>query len=186
MGTVAANTRENWNKYTGTTHLAGDLASSTANRGDIALIQVSSNKISGPYVYADPGSSSGRTVKEWWSTWSEEGQLFCTDGITTREMCNWQVYDVGIDVVYHNPDGNTPTFRGGNIAIKYGQCTKPGDSGGPLYTIRSDGGVAAKGIHSGGAGGGSDDYGGLYDPCFEFYTDIRDPWLGLPGTIKLG
>jgi hypothetical protein len=103
-----------------------------------------------------------------WSTWSANGQLFCTDGIQTREMCNWQVFAVGVDVTY----ASGAVFRGGNRASKQGQCLIGGDSGGPIYTVRSDGGVAAKGIISGGGGGG----GSASDPCIIDYTDIRDPW----------
>lgn len=180
MGFVTANSRENWNNGTGTTHLVGDLASSAAYRGDIALIQVMSGKTSSGHVYSDPGPYS-RPVKEMTNSWSSDGQQFCTDGIQTGEMCSWEVLGVGVDVTYDDGD----VFRGGNVAIKTGQCLIPGDSGGPAYTVRSDGGVAAKGIISGGGGGGSDNWGGYLDPCFITYTDMRDPWLGLPGVIRL-
>jgi hypothetical protein len=52
--------------------------------------------------------------------------------------------------------------------------------------VRSDGGIAAKGVHSGDGGGGSDHYGGAFDPCYEYFTDIWDPYLALPGVLKKG
>jgi hypothetical protein len=96
----------------------------------------------------------------------------------SREVCGWVVDEVGVDIMYHNDDGTTPTFRGGNAGHRFGSfCLQHGDSGGPIYTKDSNGLVSAKGIISGGN-------------CNVFnqmtFTDVRDPWLGLPGTIRLG
>ncbi|MBX6748233.1 MAG: hypothetical protein IRY85_00960 [Micromonosporaceae bacterium] len=180
MGTVTANTRENWNIDTGTTHLVGDLASPNAYRGDIALIEVTWGKSSSGNVYADPGAYSRRVTGSWVLTWSAPGDQFCVDGVMVREVCGWYVDEVGVDVVYHSPDGRRPTFRGGNIGHRWGSfCIQNGDSGGPIYTINGDGTVNAKGIIS-----GSSCISGLYGEVT--FTDIRDPWLGLPGTIRLG
>ncbi len=180
MGNVTANTRENWNIDTGTTHLQGDLASSTANRGDIALVQVQSGKTSAGYVYADPGAFSRRVVGSWVGTWSSPGDQFCTDGIKSLEVCGWSVDEVGHDYMYSNPDGRHPTVRGANRGYRWGSfCIVDGDSGGPIYTIDSNGRVSAKGIISGGSC-----LPGFYGEVI--FTDVRDPYLGLPGTIKLG
>ncbi|MFF5225504.1 hypothetical protein [Dactylosporangium sp. NPDC000521] len=45
-------------------------------------------------------------------------------------------------------------------------------------------GIAAKGIFSGGGGGGSDAWGGATDPCFSVFTDIWDAFYAFPGTLK--
>jgi hypothetical protein len=67
---------------------------------------------------------------------------------------------------------------------KQGWCARHGDSGGPVYTVYSDGAVAAKGIISSGNGGGTDSYGGLFDKCTMQYTDIYDAYYALPGSLK--
>lgn len=107
------------------------------------------------------------------------GERATRAGSSTREMCNWEVIDVGVDIAY----GGGAVFRGGNRAYKQGQCLIGEDSGKSIYTVVSDGKVFAKGI-SGGGGGGGDNWGGLFDMYTVTYTDIRDPWLGLPGTIR--
>lgn len=49
--------------------------------------------------------------------------------------------------------------------------------------MRSDGKVPAKGIHSGGGGGGSDHWGGAFDPCRAWFADIRLAEQALPGIV---
>lgn len=56
-----------------------------------------------------------------------------------------------------------------------GQCPVDGDSGAPVFTLYSDG-VAAKGVHSGGAAIGPS--------CDTFFTDIQLAVQALPGTVK--
>jgi hypothetical protein len=69
---------------------------------------------------------------------------------------------------------------------KRGWCIKTGDSGGPTYTVRSDGYVVAKGIISGASGyGGSDAYAGATDtPCRNIFTNIWSAYNGFPGDIN--
>lgn len=57
-----------------------------------------------------------------------------------------------------------------------------------MYTVNSDGSVAAKGILNGGAGGGSDYYAGALDrdKCMMHFTDILDAYSGFPGLLKVG
>jgi hypothetical protein len=190
MGNVASDTMENWDPVTGTEHIVGDLASANAWRGDIALMQIIPNppywQTSDHVVYADPGNG-WRQVETWYNAWSAHGDSFCSDGMRTREMCGWVVEYVGYDFTYteRQSDGSYlyPTIRGANEAYKYGQCTILGDSGGPIYEVLSDGNVKARGIIS---GGGDNTNGSFQNPCTLTYTDLRDPWLGLPGTVLTG
>ena len=96
-------------------------------------------------------------------------------------MCGWVVDQVAYD--QHLDSGEWS--RHANSAHKQGQCTLGGDSGGPVYTVRSDVGVAAKGIHIWGGGGGSGHWGGAFDLCSEGFTDILDAYWGFPGQLKI-
>jgi hypothetical protein len=72
-------------------------------------------------------------------------------------------------------------FKRGNIGHRWGSfCIQNGDSGGPIYTLDANGLVSAKGIISGSGLCISGTYGEVS------FTDVRDPYLGLPGTIRLG
>ena|SRR5438552_14907354 len=51
----------------------------------------------------------------------------------------------------------------------------------PVYMVRADGKIAAKGIHSGGTVGGS---GNNFFPCLELFTDIRTAFMYFPGWLK--
>jgi hypothetical protein len=46
-----------------------------------------------------------------------------------------------------------------------------------VYTVRPDGGIAAKGINSGG--------GFIGNHCWNYFTDIWLAWYGLPGTLQI-
>jgi hypothetical protein len=179
MGTVFQDLRENYNVGTGTVVMTNQ----SVQYGDMALVQVTTGKLVSAHVYSNLGenTNSTRQVKEMWFTPVAAGDQFCTDGRITGERCGWTVmYDH-----YDQQLANGEWSRHTNEAVKQGYCTKPGDSGGPVYTIRSDGGVAAKGIHTWGGGGGGDYYGGPFDPCYEGFTDILDPYFGFPGVLKV-
>ena len=60
-------------------------------------------------------------------------------------MCRWQTTRAGVNVAYPNGE----VGRNVDYGIKGGSCLGSGDSGGPIYTVRPDGGIAAKGILSG-------------------------------------
>jgi hypothetical protein len=180
MGSITSGSRENWSDSTGTTYYTGQ----STYRGDVALIQMNSGRSAGTSIYVGPaGSGQSRTVREMWSRSPQHGDHYCTSGIASGELCGWVVDFVGVNVRVE--------FLGGwarhvTIGSKLGWCARPGDSGAPVYTIRSDGGVAAKGILSGGSGGGSDYYGGAADFCLTSFTDIWDPYHALPGVLKTG
>ena len=84
-----------------------------------------------------------------------------------------------MNITYSNGEIGRNEVRSRN---KQGWCTRPGDSGGSIFTASSSG-VTAKGVHNGGGGGGSDYYGGLFDQCHETFTDIWDIYYGLPGYL---
>ncbi|MBG0569308.1 hypothetical protein I4J89_48735 [Actinoplanes sp. NEAU-A11] len=150
-------------------------------RGDMSLIRVPSGKIY-PYIYRGVSSSSARyTVRAMWHRRAQPGDQYCTGGSYGGEICGWKVKSTGATV---NSDGKW--LR--NVVVsekKKGWCTRPGDSGGPVYTVNSDGSVVAKGIHHGSNGGGGDDhYAGALDKCLEIFTDIRDAYFGFPGHLE--
>ncbi|WP_344613671.1 trypsin-like peptidase domain-containing protein [Dactylosporangium salmoneum] len=177
MGFVTQSSRENWNSGVGTVPFSGQ----SVNRGDLALIQLDSPKQAGGYIYrGDTNSSTSAPVKEMWSRSPASGDQFCSGGQRTGEQCGWVVTSVGIDE--HLTTGEWS--RNTNKATKQGQCTIGGDSGGPVYTVRGDGGIAAKGIWNYGGGGGSDNWGGALDPCSGGFTDIWQAFYGLPGQLK--
>lgn len=155
-------------------------------RGDVALIRITSGRSSSPYMYRGGyNSSSYATVAEMWSRSPASGDQYCTGGKNSGEVCGW--------VVQWSAAGNY-TYDGGEVARrvwrgdKHGWCIRPGDSGGPVYTVRSDGKIAAKGIISGASGfGGTDYYSGALDPaCRNVFTDIWDAYYGLPGVLTTG
>jgi hypothetical protein len=179
MGLVDRDSRENWNSGVGTVKLTGQ----SVNRGDLALIQVEPGKTAPGRVFrGGVGSSSSAAVKEMWARAAKVGDTYCTGGFRTGELCGWKVVKTRANVKY---TGNK-WVRNITEGRKQGECTSPGDSGGPIYTVRSDGGVSAKGIHSGGGGGGADHWGGALDPCAEYFTDIREAYDGFPGILKTG
>lgn len=62
-----------------------------------------------------------------------------------------------------------------------GSCTINGDSGCPVYTVDGSGCTFAKGIIPG--GGGGDNSGGLFDPCWLYFADIGLANSAFPGTV---
>ena len=156
-------------------------------RGDIALIRIDSGKSSAGVMYrGGPGSSQTALVKEMWSRSPQNGDYYCTGGASSGEQCNWAVESVGGNYYYHYPSGVTEIARHVTVGRHYGYCIIPGDSGGPVYTVRSDGNVAAKGIVSGAYDGRS--FADLFlgdPPCENVFTDIWDAYWGFPGVLTL-
>jgi hypothetical protein len=74
------------------------------------------------------------------------GNLLCFSGANTGEHCNLQVTKVYTDWACNGMRCNGHEVRNRTAAPAGG----PGDSGGPVYSNRSDGKVAARGIISGG------------------------------------
>ncbi|MDR1806826.1 MAG: S1 family peptidase [Propionibacteriaceae bacterium] len=110
-----------------------------------------------------------------WYRSPSSGDQFCTGGARSGELCGWTVDQSNVNVTYDDGTvvqkitiGTKGTSGGGVIA---------GDSGGPVYTVRSDGKVAAKGIIS-----GSGSSWGAYKV---YFTDIWDAYYGLPGYLVM-
>ena len=145
MGNVTSGSGENWKPNDGTVPYTGQ----TSLRGDVALIWLGSTRSSHAFMFrGGPTSTTGNTVKSAWGRFSQSGDTVCVGGATRGELCGWTVYGVGIHVFYFN---ESAWARNMVEVLKSGRpCTAGGDSGGPVYTFVS-GGVAAKGIHSGGA-----------------------------------
>lgn len=123
---------------------------------------------------------------------SQSGDQFCSGGSSRKadgsagpgEICGWTVDVVGVN--YQIAAGqwwrNIVRSKG-----KSGWCTRPGDSGAPVYIV-SGSSVYAKGILDWGGGGGSDCYAGALDPdqCRVDFTDIYQAYVGFPGYIRTG
>ncbi|MFZ2503430.1 MAG: hypothetical protein WAW88_12230 [Nocardioides sp.] len=72
------------------------------------------------------------------------GDTVCVSGANSGEHCNREIVDTGVTL---NCYGHTCT---GFIYRGPGVTTVGGDSGAPVYVMRSDGRIGARGIHSGG------------------------------------
>lgn len=172
IGTVTSGSSENWTTGNGTVYLTG----SSSYRGDISLIALGSGKTAAGRIFrGDSASTTSAAVGEMWSRSPVAGGQYCTGGSISGEVCGWAVDKVGIDHTYSNGE----VLRSGvQSSYRQGWCVRHGDSGGPVYTVRSDGKVAAKGIIS-----GDDFYGGATDPCIMWFTDIYHPYYAFPGSL---
>jgi Trypsin len=166
VGSVAEHAEENWDTGVGSVLVPGQLD----YNGDLAVVRLNSLQRSMPDMFrGGPTSSQTASVMEWWSRRGESGDLFCTGGKTTGEQCGWRLDLCGDDHQYDNGE----IARNICVGVSTSNQIIPGDSGGPVYTVRPDGGIAAKGIISGYSN----------DPIFHrvIYTDIWDSFNGLPG-----
>ncbi|WP_433433883.1 hypothetical protein [Nonomuraea sp. CA-141351] len=176
MGHVVKDT---WANNSGTGHIDGQ----SAYHGDASMIKIDPGKSSAPRIYVGSSTSAAsRAVAGMYYRSPAYGDKYCTGGATTGELCGWRVDTVRFNHRYSDGTVARNMTRGS----KQGKCTRGGDSGGPVYTVNSEGKVLAKGIHSGTGGGGTDSYGGAFDPCHEFFTDIWEVYYGFPGTIAIG
>jgi streptogrisin C len=152
MGRVSSGTEENWTSGTGTVLMTGE----TTNRGDLAMIRISSGQSSSSRIYrGGPGSTTAANVSGKWSRSPSQGDEYCTGGRVAGEVCGWKVKWAAAGNHFYN--GSNETARRVWRGEKRGDCIQGGDSGGPVYTVNSSGAVAAKGIISGVNGyGGSD------------------------------
>ncbi|GGU51978.1 hypothetical protein [Lentzea flava] len=168
MGTVTA---DNWNNNTGSVKWNGQSYYS----GDVSTIKMSSGKASSHRVYRG-GTNSGqsRAVTDKWRNRSGNGDRYCVSGQRTGEMCGWKVISTYVTVRF---SGNK-VLRNATEGHRDGTCTRGGDSGAPIYTIRSDGGVAAKGVLSGGSSNTS-------GSCWDYFTDTSLAEKALAGVLRV-
>jgi hypothetical protein len=177
MGSVTSGSRETWNNGTGTVTVPGY----SGYHGDGAIIAISGGRSSGGVVYRGAyNSTSWSNVLGMWSRRAQSGDQYCTSASYSGEICGWTVNTTQVNVTYSTGEVGRNMIRSRS---KQGWCTRPGDSGGSVFTANSSG-VTAKGVHSGGGGGGSDYYGGLLDQCSQIFTDIWDIYYGLPGYLE--
>lgn len=171
MGTTASGTRENWAPGFGTAWLTGD----NQYRGDIALISLSSPKTNSPRVYrGSTTSATSSAVAEIWSRSPRAGDQFCTGGTRSGELCGWVVQETNVVHEYSNGE----ILRSGFRATRAGSCIIGGDSGGPAFTVRSDGRLAAKGVVSGSNSSSTN--------CNAWFTDIWHVVYAYGGNLALG
>ncbi|KJK53285.1 hypothetical protein UK23_01085 [Lentzea aerocolonigenes] len=168
MGTVTA---DNWNNNTGSVKWNGQSYYS----GDVSTIKMSSGKASSHRVYrGGPNSGQSRAVTDKWRNRSGNGDRYCVSGQKTGEMCGWKVISTYVTVRY---SGNR-LLRNATEGHRDGVCTRGGDSGAPIYTIRGDGGVAAKGVLSGGSSNTS-------GSCWDYFTDTSLAEKALAGVLRV-
>jgi streptogrisin C len=190
MGSVTANSRENWSSTVGTQYLTGQ----TTYRGDMALIQLSGSKTSAGRIYRGNSESvSSGAVTGMFSRAAASNDGFCTGGSSRKadgsagpgEICGWVVNVASVDYQYATGHWWRNVVRS---KTRTGWCNRPGDSGSPVYIVVSGGNVTAKGILVGAGGGGSDYYAGALDgdPCSVTFTDIYQAYFGFPGVITVG
>lgn len=167
MGTVTA---DNWNNNTGSVKWNGQSYYS----GDVSTIKMSSGKASSHRVYrGGPTSSQSRAVTDKWRNRSGNGDRYCVSGQKTGEMCGWKVISTHVTVRF-----GSKVLRNATEGHRDGACTRGGDSGAPIYTIRSDGGVAAKGVLSGGSTNTS-------GSCWDYFTDTSLAEKALAGVLRV-
>lgn len=173
VGTVTAYTRENWAIGLGTVAFPGE----GVYRGDLALSTATSAL--GRIYSQGLDSTVVRLVAEMWFGAPTPGDQFCTGGSYSFEVCGWWVPNP--NDVRNNWNTNEGTLLRATRGYKpNGQCILGGDSGGPVYTIRWDSQVAAKGIIS------SMFQGPPWDPfCEVYFTDMDLAYWYFPGVLAV-
>jgi hypothetical protein len=167
--TIGLVVKDSWNNSTGSVHIDGQSYST----GDLALVKVYSAYAMSPLMYVGgPDSYSRRDIGVVASRRPKIGDVYCSGGSTTGELCGWNVNRLRVDIKYS--DGRV--LRNAYETIKTGTCSAGGDSGGPVYTIRGNGEVAPRGILSGGGTNGH--------TCFMYFSEIRLAEKALPGGVK--
>ncbi|TWP49104.1 hypothetical protein FKR81_25895 [Lentzea tibetensis] len=168
MGEVTA---DNWNNTTGSVKWHGQSYYS----GDVSTIKMAAGKASSHRVYRG-GRNSGqsRAVTDKWRSRSGSGDRYCVSGQVTGEMCGWKVISTNVTVRY----GSGAVLRNATEGHRDGNCTRGGDSGAPIYTVRGDGGVAAKGVLSGGSYNTS-------GSCWDYFTDTSLAEKALAGVLRV-
>lgn len=167
MGKVVA---DNWNNSKGSVKWNGQSYYS----GDLSTIKMSSGNASTYRVYrGGPDSERSRAVTDKWRNRSGHGDRYCVSGQKTGEMCGWRV-----TATYVTARLSGKLIRNATEGRRTGKCTKKGDSGAPIYTIRSDGSAAAKGVLSGGNTITSGN-------CRDYFTDTSLAEKAFAGVLRL-
>ena len=164
-GTVQSQAHENWSDTLGTRYYTGD----NAYRGDVALIRLSSNRSSDPYIYrGGKNSSNFAPVVSYYQRNSLRNDVVYVGGAASGETGPYTVSEIGTDQVYDPPSDiwarNVTVALRGAVA----PCAGDGDSGGSVFSLAS-GGVKAAGVFSG------------FIACRIYFTDIYRSYVWLPG-----
>lgn len=172
---------DNWANGKGSTKLRGQSYYS----GDLSLIKLMKDKGYNVSARIYKKDSILRRVENRWTTRSKKGEQLCTGGARSSEVCGWKVTATAQRVKYNN-DG-----VGQNLTVakkNSGSCVIAGDSGGPVYTVKSSGSVYAKGIISGSECDSVSNDGECSDAwdgqCTVVFTDIALAEKALPGGVK--
>ncbi|MBT2401327.1 S1 family peptidase [Streptomyces sp. ISL-100] len=170
--------RDNWSNSKGSVRLSCQDCYS----GHLSLDRVEGPSSASARIYkGGKRSTMSRPVHDIWWRSVQSGDQLCTGGMMTGERCGWKVTGTKATVKYTSGAiaRNVVTAEKTSSA-----CVQKGDSGGPTYTVDGSGRAYAKGIISGGSGGGSDNSGGYLDPCHLIFTDTRLAHNALPGTVE--
>lgn len=171
MGNVWPSSHENWSQAVGTEFLTF-YPNDHVYRGDISLIQLSGTQSAGRIYRGGYDSGTSSVVKEMWWGAPTPGDRFCTGGHMSGEQCDWVVGSIRGHIDY----GGGRIGRGVTSASNQaGGCLMEGDSGGPVYTVRADGHIAAKGIISAIQ---------LFNCSTMYFTDLDLAYYGIPGWLK--
>ncbi|NUT18689.1 MAG: hypothetical protein HOV77_05855 [Hamadaea sp.] len=168
VGTVVEDT---WNNSTGSVRVHGQ----SYYVGDASLVKLYSSYSSSPRVFSGgPTSSTTRAVVGRSTVPTSMGTKFCVSGKTQGEVCGFTVTSYGLVVRWSDGTTMRNAMRGNST----GKCTRGGDSGAPVYTIKTgSSSVIARGVH---AGGNATD-----GNCRVYFSDIYYVEKGLPGIVKL-
>lgn len=152
----------------------------TGKFGDIARIILYKKHTASIFI-GGPNSTSKRGVAGRWSRTSQKGDRYCTGGITTGQLCNWVVSAVSETLEMHHNGRKIGVLSPATVGKRDGTCTRGGDSGGPVYTIRPDGFITGKGITSGGR---NMDQSSWFVSCANYFTDLERVATLWGGDIK--
>ena len=144
--------------------------------GDVSAIKITGGQKAARYMYWGPtGTNRDVRIEGMPKKRTPRNTGVFTSGAATGGLGGYKVKIVGAKKLSY---GNGIYGRNMSVAVKSsGTCANHGDSGGPVYTISHSTGFAiARGVISGGnvvSGVG----------CVLSFTDIRDAWAAMPGTL---
>lgn len=151
----------------------------TAYFGDIAKLVIGAPRTHTASIFIGPvDSSTKRGVAGKYSRRPQVGEQYCVGGYRTGQTCGWKVthffgtQEVGNEKLHNIWEGE-----------RTGACAARGDSGGPVYTIRTDGLITGKGITSY-SNHEEPTSGNFVFPCRHGFTDLQSVVNAFGGDIK--
>lgn len=175
-----------WNVFMGTAlastfrNETGTISYNGAQRGDLAILAVTSSGSSGPTIYVDNGSGGYKQLYVIGTATRRPavGDAFCMSGAYRGETCGWRVTSTNASYWNGGILGWMSNGHLTNLVLgeRNGTCPHAGDSGSPVYTKNSVPRVIAKGIYSGGGGG-------FPVSCKAYFTPIQNATDAFGGKI---